>query len=93
MNSRTINIDGNDVVIVDKQVFNDMLYRIASEMRESKRKGISSLKESLEFMGCSKSTFYNILNDPKCLIRRSTVNGSYITDSLEQEQKRRERLK
>lgn len=93
MKTPVINLEGKEVVIVDKQVFQDLLYNTAANMRESKRKKICGLKEALEIMGCGQTTFYKLLSDPKTLIKKSSVNGKYQVESLERELKRLERLK
>ncbi|MFC5046332.1 hypothetical protein ACFSTE_09500 [Aquimarina hainanensis] len=87
-----INIDGREVVIVDHDLFKDMLFEKAAIDRENKRKGHSSLYEALKIMGCGKTKFYQIQKDPKCKIRKAGVNGSYLTSSLYDELKRREAL-
>ncbi|MDY8137606.1 hypothetical protein [Aquimarina sp. 2201CG5-10] len=93
MKTPSINLDGQEVVVVDKSMFQDLVYKMASNMRESKRKKISNLKEALEILGCSKTTLYKMLKDPKCKIRKSSVNGKFITESLDRELERLDRIR
>ncbi|WP_281990549.1 hypothetical protein [Aquimarina aggregata] len=88
MKESIVNLEGKEVVVVDKQVFLDLVYKTAANMRESKRKKICDLREALEIMGCGKTKFYQMLNDHKCLIKKSSVNGKYQVDSLERELER-----
>lgn len=60
----------------------------AAEMRESKRKGVCSLDEALKILGCSKKTFRNLIKETGCLIKKSSVHGKYITESIHKESMR-----
>ncbi|WP_271765958.1 hypothetical protein [Aquimarina algiphila] len=93
MDTSILNLEGKEVVVVDKQVFLDLVYQTAADMRESKRKKICNLREALEIMGCGKTKFYQMLNDPKCLIRKSSVNGRYQVESLDRELNRQSKLR
>ncbi len=93
MDLPTLNIKGKEVVIVDKNMFQDLIYDRAAKMREDKRKRICGLKEACNIMGCGSTTFYKLLRNPKCLIKKSSVNGKYQIESLERELTRLQKLK
>lgn len=84
----SININGREVVVVDKEALMDLIYKTATVNRQEDRKGICSAKEAMKILGCGSTKFYKMLSDPKCKIRRSNVNGKYIKESVIQERDR-----
>ena len=90
--SRTVRINGVEVVLVDKKLFTQLIHDSAQRMRENKRKRLCTLQEACDMMGgIHYNTFYSILKDPECKIKKSKIRGKYLLESIEKEIARREK--
>ncbi len=78
----------SETVIITKDLFMDLVYNKAKEMRELDRKGLSGTKEVLNILGCCDKTFRNRLKEKGCLIKKSSIKGKYLTESIYKERDR-----
>ena len=78
----THKIDGREVVIVDREVFQHLL----SSQRQDVRKKFCTLREALIILGVSEKTFRaKLLVDTKTKIQTSSVSGKYLLESINRE--------
>ena len=77
-----------ETVVITRELFDTLVYQKASEIRERDRKGLCTTKEALDILGCCDKTFRNRLKEKGCLIKKSSVKGRYLTESVYKEQKR-----
>jgi len=86
---KTVTINGIEVVVIDKFLFDQLVSENAARHREGKRKGLCTLQEACEMLGCHPNTLYQKMKDPNCKIRKSKINGNYIRESIERELERK----
>lgn len=68
--------------LVTKEVLDDLIHLKESSRRKNYARKLISKAEVLELMGCSESTLYRRMRKKGCKIRRGSVNGTYITQSV-----------
>ena len=78
----TVDINGISCYLVTKEVLDDLILLKESSRRQNHARKLISKAEVLELMGCSESTLYRRMRKRGCKIRRGSVNGTYITQSV-----------
>ena len=80
--SETINTNGMTCYLVTKEVLDDFIRHKESLRRKTHARKLISKAEVLELMSCSESTLYRRMRKKGCKLRRGSVNGTYITQSV-----------
>ena len=78
----TVDINGMHCYLVTKEVLDDLIHLKESSRRQNHARKLISKAEVLELMGCSESTLYRRMRKRACKIRRGSVNGTYITQTV-----------
>ena len=78
----TVDINGISCYLVTKEVLDDLILLKESSRRKNRALKVISKAEVLELMGCSESTLYRRMRKKGCKIRRGSVNGTYISQSV-----------
>ena len=86
---KTIVIEGQECHLITKDALSDLVWAAASKMRRNDQTGLSSVKECLDILKCSRNTFYNRINEKGCKIKPSNVHGKYVTESVQKERDRK----
>lgn len=77
-----------DNVILKRSDLMDLLRSASRQARQDVRKQICSASDAMDILDMSQKTFYGHLNDPACLIRKSSKPGKYVLSSVYDEAKR-----
>ena len=80
--SATTVINGTTFYLVTKEVIDDLIWLKEASRRITNTRKVISKAEVLEIMGCSESTLYRRMRKQGCKIRRGSVNGTYICQSV-----------
>lgn len=78
----------SETVIIDKNLFDELVRKEASRQREDDRRGVCSVEEACSILGVNQRKFYRLIYEPKTEIKRSKLRGKYTRRSIERELKR-----
>lgn len=70
------------------KIIDHLVTEKAMQLRQQKKTHCVNKWQAIQILGCKERKFYDILKDPKCLIRKGSVRGSFIESSVYKERDR-----
>ncbi|MDV7138245.1 hypothetical protein R3X28_05125 [Maribacter sp. TH_r10] len=80
--SEVIDLNGMQCYLITKEVLDELIFLKESSRRKNTARKLMPKSEVLELLGCSESTLYRRMRKKDCKIRRGSVNGTFITQSV-----------
>ncbi|RIV50892.1 hypothetical protein D2V93_08455 [Flagellimonas taeanensis] len=77
-----------ETVVITKELFDELVLDKARELRQKRKTHCIDKWEAMKILGCKERRFYDLLKAPNTLIRRGSVKGSFVEESIYKERDR-----